>query len=77
MGLVPHTAAVSWGRRSFLSPCMVFSPMNTGMMPAVRGSRPTLDEAPAEVKESKGIFLKNEVPCQSTQEDSRGCQALR
>lgn len=36
--------------------------MNMGVMLPVHSSCPTLDEALAEMKESKGIFLKNEAP---------------
>lgn len=77
VGLDPHTAAISWSRRSLPSPCMVCSPTNTGVMPAMHSSCPTLDKTPAEAKESKGIFLKTKAPCRFAQENSRGCQAFR
>lgn len=38
---------------------MVF--MNMGVMPTMLSSCPTLDEAPAEAKESKGTFLEKEA----------------
>lgn len=74
VGLDLHTAAISWSRRSL--PSLVCSPANTGVMPAVRGSCLTLDKAPAEAKESNGIFPKTKAPCRFAQENSRGCQAF-